>query len=72
VVHFIPKTLPSTSPSFSAMEKVTALAFGQRRKMIRSSLKPYADAVKACGLDDTKRAEELSVDDFSALAQAIS
>jgi 16S rRNA (adenine1518-N6/adenine1519-N6)-dimethyltransferase len=72
VVHFIPKTRPPTSPSFSAMEQVTALAFGQRRKMIRSSLKIYADAVKACGLDDTKRAEELSVEDFSALAQAIS
>lgn len=72
VVHFIPKILPEGSPPFSAMEQVTALAFGHRRKMIRSSLKIYADAIKACGLDDTKRAEELSVEDFSALAQAIS
>ncbi|MCK6418760.1 MAG: 16S rRNA (adenine(1518)-N(6)/adenine(1519)-N(6))-dimethyltransferase RsmA, partial [Alphaproteobacteria bacterium] len=39
VVHFVPRIMPAAAPSFEAMETVTATAFGQRRKMIRNTLK---------------------------------
>jgi len=68
IVHFKPLGLLENSPSFAAMEAVTAAAFGQRRKMIRSSLKDYAGAIEALELDPTLRAENLSLDDFVALA----
>lgn len=68
VVHFVPKALPEDAPSFEAVEAVTAAAFGQRRKMIRRSLKDYAARIEALGFDPTKRAEELDIDDFLRLA----
>ena len=56
------------------IERVTAAAFGQRRKMLRSSLKtlgPESDAmIDEAGLDPTARAEEISVEGFAALARA--
>ncbi len=70
VVQFVPKEKEQDAPAFKAVEKITEAAFGQRRKMIRSSLKDYADLFEDCGLDETKRAEELSVDDFIKLAKA--
>lgn len=73
VVHLTPRALPADAPSFAAMEKVTALAFGQRRKMLRASLKPllvqYPDLLTHCGIPETARAEDLSVEDFVRLAQ---
>jgi 16S rRNA (adenine1518-N6/adenine1519-N6)-dimethyltransferase len=58
------------------LEKVTAAAFGQRRKMLRQSLKTLGvDAgalLAAAGIDETKRAEEISVAGFVALAEAFS
>ena len=58
------------------MERVTAVAFGQRRKMLRSSLKslgPMSDALIAeAALDPTARAEEIPVEGFAALARALS
>lgn len=68
IVHFKPKTLKAESPSFKAVEQVTAQAFNQRRKMIRSSLKAYLPAIESLGIDPTKRAEELSVENFLDLA----
>lgn len=56
---------------FSVMEKVTAAAFGQRRKMIRGSLKDYLPYFEACGLRPDARAEELSMDDFAHLAALV-
>ena len=56
---------------FKSFEKLTAAAFGQRRKMIRQSLKQYIDCVDEIGLDSTLRAENLSVADFIKLAQAL-
>jgi len=50
------------------VEAVTEAAFGQRRKMIRSSLRGYSDAIEALGLEPTARAEVLDVQDFIALA----
>ena len=73
VVHIVPKAMPE-SVRFARLEALTAAAFGQRRKMLRQSLKPVAgalDALERCGIDPTRRAETLSVDDFAALARAI-
>ncbi len=59
---------------FRAMERVTAAAFGQRRKMLRGSLKALGAAealLAACGIAGERRAEELSVAEFDALARAV-
>ena len=50
------------------MEKLTAAAFGQRRKMLRSSLKDYLAELQALGIDETLRAEQVPVADFVRLA----
>lgn len=68
VVHFRPKDLDDCAVEMKRLEAVTAAAFGQRRKMIRSSLKAYLPAIEALGLDPTLRAENLSVADFVAIA----
>jgi len=57
------------------MERLTEAAFGQRRKMLRSSLKqmPGAlDAAQQLGIDPQRRAETLRVDEWIALARALS
>ena len=69
VVRFIPKTLESSAPNFASVEAVTQKAFGQRRKMIRSSLKDYAAFFEGVALSGEKRAEELRVEDFVNLAK---
>lgn len=71
VVYFKPKKPDSDMPSFDAMEQVTESAFGQRRKMIRSSLKKYSDALSQCGLNDMLRAENLTVQDYVAICRAV-
>lgn len=74
VVHFIPRQLPEDSPSFETMEALVAAAFGQRRKMLRKSLKLiFGDNTEekliGAGVKPTARAEDLSVQDFVRLAQ---
>jgi 16S rRNA (adenine1518-N6/adenine1519-N6)-dimethyltransferase len=74
VVHIVPADAPEgVSPA--VMERVTEAAFGQRRKMLRSSLKSFPGAVEAAeqlGIDLQRRAETLSVDEFVNLARALS
>lgn len=70
VVHFVPRKLGVDAPGFSAVERVTAAAFGQRRKMVRTSLKPYEDKFERLGIDPTDRAENFSVQQFIDLARA--
>jgi len=57
------------------LEKVTAAAFGQRRKMLRSSLRQIAPNSEALlerlGIDPKARAEELAVGDFCRIANAL-
>ncbi|MFZ5618850.1 MAG: 16S rRNA (adenine(1518)-N(6)/adenine(1519)-N(6))-dimethyltransferase RsmA [Pseudomonadota bacterium] len=58
-----------------ALETVTQAAFGQRRKMLRSSLKPafadrLPDALASVGIPETARAEEVTIAQYKALAQA--
>jgi 16S rRNA (adenine1518-N6/adenine1519-N6)-dimethyltransferase len=69
VVTFIPRPQPLAPASWEAMEKVTAQAFGQRRKMLRQSLKVLNLNLEDVGIKETARAEELSVEDFAALAR---
>lgn len=71
VVHFAPKPQDDQQPNFSTVEKITALAFNQRRKMIRSSLKEYLPHIEALGIDPTQRAENLSVSDYVELARRV-
>ncbi len=74
VVRLVPHPTPEPAP-WSAVERVTAAAFGQRRKMLRTSLKPLgavADLVAAAGVSATARAEEVPVAGFLAMARALS
>jgi 16S rRNA (adenine1518-N6/adenine1519-N6)-dimethyltransferase len=73
VVHLTPAPMPD-GVSAKVLESLTAAAFGQRRKMLRQSLKgvPAAlDALRAIGLAETLRAENVSVVEFVALAKAL-
>ena len=74
VVHIVPvDSPPGVSPRI--MEQVTEAAFGQRRKMLRSSLKRMPKALAALeslGIDSQRRAETLSIDEFLELARALS
>jgi 16S rRNA (adenine1518-N6/adenine1519-N6)-dimethyltransferase len=57
------------------MERLTEAAFGQRRKMLRSSLKQFpgaAEAAQELGIDLQRRAETLSVDEYVKLARVLS
>ncbi len=74
VVHIVPAEAPA-GVSVRVLERLTAAAFGQRRKMLRQSLKgvPGAlDALAGLGIDPTRRAETVGVDEFVALAAALS
>jgi 16S rRNA (adenine1518-N6/adenine1519-N6)-dimethyltransferase len=71
VVRLIPKVLGPDAPPIGVLERVVQQAFSQRRKMIKTSLKPYVRAVEQLGLDQTLRAEDLSVDDYVGLARIV-
>jgi 16S rRNA (adenine1518-N6/adenine1519-N6)-dimethyltransferase len=75
VVRFEPRAAPTHPARLADLERVTAAAFGQRRKMLRQSLKSLGgdprDLLSAAGIDETARAEALAVADFCALARAL-
>ena len=74
VVHVVPTAMPD-GVSATTLSQVTEAAFGQRRKMLRQSLKGLAGATGALdelGIDPQRRAETLSVDEFVAIARALS
>lgn len=74
VVHIAPREAPEGVEPVR-IEQITEAAFGQRRKMLRSSLKKVPGALQALselGIDDQRRAETLAIDDFVALARALS
>ncbi len=74
VVALAPRPKPLFPASVETLERITAAAFGQRRKMLRQSLKslgiPAAALLDAAGIAETARAEELDVEAFCALARA--
>ena len=74
VVHLEPAAMPE-GVSARTLERLTEAAFGQRRKMLRQSVKgmPGAlDALETLGIDPQRRAETLSVDEFVAVARKLS
>ncbi len=74
VVHIVPKEAPE-GVSARAMEQLTAAAFGQRRKMLRQSLKSLPGALECleqCGIASDRRAETVTVEEFVALGRAFS
>ncbi len=72
VVRFTPRPAPLAAADSASLEAVTAAAFGQRRKMLRSSLRGLNLDLQAAGIDGARRAEELTVEEFCTLAQALS
>ena len=74
IVHLVPKP-QAVEVAVPTLENVTRAAFGQRRKMIRQSLKglPLSaeSLIAAAGLKGTERAEELSIDSFLTMAREI-
>lgn len=73
IVHLTPADMPEGIRA-SRLEAITAAAFGQRRKMLRQSLKGLPGALAALetvGIDPARRAETLSVEEFLAIARAM-
>jgi 16S rRNA (adenine1518-N6/adenine1519-N6)-dimethyltransferase len=74
VVHMVPADMPAgVEPK--VMERITAAAFGQRRKMLRQSLKAVPGALEALqdlGIDSERRAETLAIQHYVGLARALS
>ncbi len=72
VVHLVPRESPLPA-DVKKLGRVTEAAFGQRRKMLRQSLKSLGGErlLEATDIDGTRRAETLSVDEFVRLANAI-
>ena len=74
VVRLTPRPAPQAPCDQDALERVTAAAFGQRRKMLRQSLKSLGDAtrlLREAMVEPTARAEDLTVTEFCALARAL-
>jgi 16S rRNA (adenine1518-N6/adenine1519-N6)-dimethyltransferase len=73
VVRLVPRAAPLGPADPALLERVTAAAFGQRRKMLRQALKALGGEAlcRAAGITPTARAEELSVEQFAALARAL-
>ncbi|HET7413094.1 MAG TPA: 16S rRNA (adenine(1518)-N(6)/adenine(1519)-N(6))-dimethyltransferase RsmA [Pararhizobium sp.] len=71
VVHLVPRAEPLPCDA-AALGRITQAAFGQRRKMLRQSLKGFGGErlLEAVGVDPTRRAETLTVEEFCALARA--
>ncbi len=69
-----PRPAPLVDVRKDDLEKITRSAFGQRRKMLRASLKPLGgeELLNSCDIKPTQRAEELTVEEFCKLAKAIS
>lgn len=74
VVGFTPHAEDPGDALFRTMERLTAAAFGQRRKMLRGALKPLGDAdglLAAAGIAGERRAETLTVAEFDRLARLL-
>ena len=73
IVRIEPLAKPVAPCELADLERVTATAFGQRRKMLRQSLKPLGGEalLEKAGIDPTIRPEDLSIAQFAALARAL-
>jgi 16S rRNA (adenine1518-N6/adenine1519-N6)-dimethyltransferase len=76
IVQLVPRLVCEPPCTLAALERVTAAGFGQRRKMLRQSLKAVfekpEEVLEPLGIAPTARAEELSVQDLGRLALAVS
>ena len=74
VVRLTPRVDRPSDISFDILGRVTAAAFGQRRKMLRSSMKSLGgeELLRRAGIDPTLRAENLSLTDFETLTRLVS
>jgi len=74
VVHVVPESAPEGVQA-GTLSRITEAAFGQRRKMLRQSLKGVPGALKAMeglGIEPSRRAETLAIAEFIALARILS
>ena len=73
VVGLTPHAMQPDAERFSTMERLTAAAFGQRRKMLRSALKPLGGEtlLRRAAIAPDRRAETLSVSEFDLLAHLV-
>lgn len=75
VVHLTRLETPRFEADAALLSRLTAAGFGQRRKMLRASLRAVhpriTEALESAGIDPTRRAESLSIEDFCALARAV-
>ncbi len=75
VVHFVALQAPRYPAPAEGLQRLTATAFQQRRKMLRASLKglhpEISDLLESVGIPPTARAEEIDVERFCALARAL-
>ncbi|WP_431299686.1 16S rRNA (adenine(1518)-N(6)/adenine(1519)-N(6))-dimethyltransferase RsmA [Tabrizicola sp. BL-A-41-H6] len=75
VVHLTALPEPRFPCDFSVLQRITAMAFNQRRKMLRSSLKGMGPGIEtmleSVGIPPTARAEEIGLEQFCALARAV-
>ena len=73
VISIHPRPVPLHPAKLDNLEAVTRTAFGQRRKMLRSSLKPIisnpSETLNKLSIEPTERAENLSIFQFCMLAQ---
>ncbi|MGE4481572.1 16S rRNA (adenine(1518)-N(6)/adenine(1519)-N(6))-dimethyltransferase RsmA [Acidocella sp.] len=73
LIRLVPRASQPAPEELKLMERLTAAAFGQRRKMLRGALKPLGgEALCArAGIDASRRAETLSVEEFVTLMQTL-
>ena len=73
VVGFVPRAVQPEPELFATMERLTAAAFGQRRKMLRGSLRPLGGEalLRRADIAPERRAETLSVAEFDRLARLL-
>jgi len=73
VIGLQPRPVQPESDLFAAMERLTAAAFGQRRKMLRASLRPLGGEalLERAGIEPTRRAETLSLAEFDRLVRLL-
>jgi 16S rRNA (adenine1518-N6/adenine1519-N6)-dimethyltransferase len=74
LVQLVPRAAPLAPCDRGDLERVVAAAFGQRRKMLRAALRTLgmdtASLLARAGIEPTERAENLSVEQFAAMARA--
>jgi len=75
VVHLTARDAPEFPADAKTLSAVVKAAFGQRRKMLRASLKGFAPGIEdhllGAGIKPTSRAEEIPIEGFAALARSI-